>query len=138
MNINRDLKFRAWNKDLKKMYYFDLVDLKHIKDREELCCLELTMKIMQYTGIQDVLGHDIYEGDIISIKHENEVECRGVVEYLGNAFRVTSGQYLCGDEYDVLGSFEYGTGELDKTNRVSEKIIGNIFTTPELNVELSV
>jgi len=55
----REIKFRAWDKDLHKMYNKWTVipddDRSHI--------------LMQYTGLKDKNGKEIYEGDIV--KHKN-------------------------------------------------------------------
>ena len=49
----REIKFRAWDKEKKEMIYFGIYDF--------LDCLP----IMQYTGLHDRRGKDIYFGDIV-------------------------------------------------------------------------
>lgn len=80
---NRILKFRAWDKDEKKMYFFDLRLYMETSEysQEELCpCHDDVLdRLMQFTGIKDIKGTEIYEGDIIPYKFDNHMI--GVVNY---------------------------------------------------------
>ena len=61
----RDIKFRAWSKEKKEMIYFGIYDTDEgylIQKQIFLDCLP----IMQYTGLHDRRGKDIYFGDIVT------------------------------------------------------------------------
>ena len=63
----REIKFRAWHKTAKEMFIED-----GIKCRFGECLKFLWEKqpveVMQYTGLKDKNGKEIYEGDILCIK----------------------------------------------------------------------
>lgn len=78
-----NLKFRAWNSEHKYMEYTDddlLVCVSY--SGVELTDISLTIgvsdgdiknfKLMQSTGLKDILGNDIYEGDIVKVLVKDE------------------------------------------------------------------
>lgn len=70
--------------------------------------------LMQYTGLKDKNGKDIYEGDILSYKGMHRV---------GNGVSIVS--------FDD-GSFMIGEDIASKDWAVEHEVIGNIFENPEL------
>ncbi len=108
----RVIKFRAWDKTLNKIHSWSTIE-NHFT-LEELLDTNF-FEAMQYTGLKDKNGVEIYEGDILS--------------YFGFEYEVTFEESAFGWSED--GQFyafaEMAIDEIEKT-----KIIGNIYENPKL------
>ena len=141
----REIKFRAWNKE-----YGYMLSILSMKD---LCITggELSKEdydnivIMEYIGLKDKNGVEIYEGDIvkaINMSHNKEVlkEWTGEVKYghnnccyglnrklnISNDLSVAVMQNI---NYPLHNFMNFGCGIVPD---IDLEVIGNIYENPEL------
>jgi len=136
----RDIKFRAWDKTYKRMNYKVQVGNTDYADKNYTCnsiwvdyadnksvgwmnaddkCIDL----MQYTGLKDKNGKEIYEGDIL------KSESWGKGSRLLNPYHVVKWGN-CGWKAEGYNGSIRVSPSLDI--KPDFEIIGNIYETPEL------
>ncbi|CAL83906.1 hypothetical protein FDF29_06445 [Clostridium botulinum] len=129
----REIKFRAWDKIDEKIREITLIDFEYkkvkllndytgesyLRDFEEVILLE-------YTGLKDKNGKEIYEGNILhieikdkSIKDKIIASSNEVVKYKDCKFGVVWGWHR-----DFIG--------LDGFYNTAFQVIGNVYEDPKL------
>ena len=132
----KQTKFRAWNKKHKR-WMFDykefggfalLGETVLVEGLREVPLIEIQdMEIMQYTGLKDKHGKEIYEGDIVKSKGLKAKVCLGqYIHYIENKKSPAFGVHFDGDE-----GFFFSECLLEN-GRVTVEIIGNIYENPDL------
>lgn len=139
----REFKFRVWENVENKMNYDCIVGdnfiiFNYTGDCEDdlftgdvdfvhLC--ELNRKyftIMQYTGIRDMTGKEIYEGDILGDEYGNNIISK--IAYNKGVFRVIEKHNRFTDPIDY-----FATGKLVNGVYIKDmKVIGNIYENKDL------
>lgn len=122
-------KFKAWHKHLKQMYevYAIFFDEGIVYCRSDEGTTHtfgyMDVEFLEYTGLKDRNGTEIYEGDILKTDLSRP--------YVIVVFRNGAFMYECQDSgkryYDFMTPPDK---ELDQDNYL--EIIGNIYTNPEL------
>ncbi len=116
----RDLKFRGWHKTKHYMTIpltLQRIQLEHGRPLEDY-------EWLQYTGLRDKQGKEIYEGDILRI-----VCSCGHGENLPVEWRDGHNGYFARAEWQH--NWDNNQLELNWTERATE-VIGNIYGNPEL------
>jgi uncharacterized phage protein (TIGR01671 family) len=126
--MNREIKFRAWIERQNKMVDVDVLAIGQCtwgcetgKQGINLAA-QPHIPVMQYTGLKDKNGKDIYEGDIIQFAEKYFY----VVKYEDAKFV----GYHANNDWGKWGDlYKLGEPDFKKYNYV---ITGNIYQNPEL------
>ena len=128
-----DIKFRAWDEENEQMVEVAEINFRTKRisygDNGSYVLYFKEAKLLQFTGIRDKKGNDIYEGDILEVHHyrDDENGCSGTETLLG-LVTFKNGAFVAdfepwGYELDFLLSSEI---------ILSNTIMGNEFQNPEL------
>lgn len=134
--MNREIKFRAWDKEMKRMIYINnscdmhdtLVFFDGVAKYHNLQTGDgIDFPLMQYTGIKDKNNKEIYEGDIVVSDSGNKYK----VIYDDTRFIRVSGA-LAGE---TMNTYNVGICYIDscyKDGSSRIKVIGNIYENKEM------
>lgn len=110
--MEREIKFRAWSRENKIMVTCNQVPVGMLNKYDD--------PVMQFTGLLDKNGKEIFEGDIIKNKWGHNVEVK--IEEITHS-----------DWEDSFAGFGFGMPTHDIEDYKKEiEIIGNIYENPEL------
>ena len=121
--MSREIKFRAWVSEFSNDNQVMIENFCFLNEENHFMAEDLTNdrpcvgeihSIMQYTGLKDKNGKEIYEKDCILFENNELVH---VVEYFQNGFILKSIDNKC-RVFNIHPNFI--------------KVIGNIYETPEL------
>ncbi len=145
----REIKYRAWDKGHNKMSYdvnlYNMgkngMSMAQIDHQQAMKSIGFHCEVMQFTGLKDCKGKEIYEGDLLSMdvltakegtvidNNDNENEPTFLVppsnDYMIGEVKFRDGMFGLFFHSDEEGEF---SAELDS----DMEIIGNKFENPEL------
>lgn len=153
----REIKFRAWDSEKKyfidPVFYFIGLDGSAwfnlggaTEDKDSLIDQSDKLEVMQYTGLKDKNGKEIYEGDIV--KHETDFNLEVHGEYIMYEILYKSGMWITSflksakgqtlpRGYTAGGISEFLSSEskeiyFKNLPNTDLEIIGNIHENPDL------
>jgi uncharacterized phage protein (TIGR01671 family) len=125
----RELKFRIYDSNQKKLVYFDFHNIT-VSDR--LLC-QYDYPVQQFTGLTDCKGNNIYEGDIIKETHFEDWQDKAGFDYFGVVKHVVYTDKNNGLQVSTYSSFPKSNDRLGNAGNpitVKCEVIGNIFGFP--------
>lgn len=128
----RDIKFRAWDNQNKQMldvqelnfedcFYGGEMQIRTTMYSDYFDCRE--MPLMQYTGLHDKNGKEIYEGDIVKFDYREEENFEIVFEDGAFWIRNKDNEYIALHEVIEI---------CKKPNNWKIEVIGNIYDNKNL------
>ena len=132
----RPIKFRAWHKENKEMWTAeDLIDNEynlyadgrieyHLLSYENNKCIKTDdFILMQFTGLHDKNGKEIFEGDILSWEAGSDEYDRGHVYYYRGGFFIS---------FEKTPHHSTSEPVADELENYKIEVLGNIYENPEL------
>jgi uncharacterized phage protein (TIGR01671 family) len=131
----RDIKFRAWDKQYSKMHPVTRLGFRQYEDNVSHVCIDNPsglglfefvidqVELMQYTGLKDKNGIEVYEGDVAEYRDDSNTLQTGIVVY---------SQIACGFYIEAFGGDDEGNQDIQLHRDYDIKIIGNVHENHEL------
>lgn len=123
--MTREIKFRAWDEDKKEIIFLDQIVLCAVpmiglrQGKKSDTQVTSQFPFMQYTGLKDTSGVDIYEDDIMQDEE-------------GDIFQVYFNQDQAQFKCDLIGEGGQRIFDEFSIQDCHGIVIGNIYENPEL------
>lgn len=130
----REIKFRVWDKDLNMMSYSN-DDLLVMFLGNDICVAYdnpagdgevKNYELMQYVGIKDISGKEVYVGDILEIPDD---ELYFEVNFDKSDLRYCATELVLKTSYDLS---DFIVANDDCKDIINGFVVGNIYESPEL------
>ncbi len=120
----REIKFRAWDERDKKLLEVNSIDYLCNQEGIWVVCFggrrfKVDLKnLMQFTGLKDKNGKEIFDGYIVEFKYNSKEKQKGETIFIGGSFKIKSEK----------GIYYLFCKEIMK----NVEVIGNLYENPEL------
>lgn len=123
----REIKFRAWNYIINKMFKVgDEFGTNHDLDCVQYFKEGQSVVLLQYTGLKDKNGVEIYEGDIVKTDYDNGFDI------LTHTVKWCGPSYPAFELSPTLPCESNGFSYIHECGDTTIEVIGNIYENPEL------
>ena len=125
----REIKFRAWHSEMERMYYGKLDDMQWRSEVSAVTKSDIdenysSFNVMQFTGLKDKNGKEIYEGDVVEYETYNG-KFIGKIVFEAGMFIMACDKFA--DSYKALSDFSNSEEWCEEL-----EILGDVHQNPDL------
>ena len=120
----REIKFRVWDKTIKSFWNWEKIcSVPEFFIKPLTAPQDTVLECMQYTGLKDKNGKEIYEGDYLIIDGGADIKPTAEVIFIDGCFCI---------DWPTVNDSKPELKYYASFNFITCEVIGNIYENPEL------